>query len=122
MNHRCPQRRRFLWPQSSFARREEPVSRASDTCVNMCERHFRVESHGFREVMTRRAGPVMRSEPAAASTWDWFCLDGVPYHGRSLTIPYDRTGGKYNRGTGLFILADGKLIAQPATLGRLTAE
>ena len=27
-----------------------------------------------------------------ADIWDYFCLDGVPYHGRMLTVLYDKTG------------------------------
>jgi len=39
-------------------------------------------------------------------TWDYFCLDRLPYHGRTLTILYDRTGQKYHRGAGLRIFLD----------------
>ena len=53
--------------------------------------------------------------------WDYFCLDGVPYHGRALTIFYDKTGQKYGRGSGLRILADGKEIGASPALERLTA-
>jgi hypothetical protein len=52
--------------------------------------------------------------------WDWFCLDGVPYHGHSLTIVWDRTGKKYDRGAGLSIWADGEEIARSPKLSRLT--
>ncbi|WP_339382613.1 MGH1-like glycoside hydrolase domain-containing protein [Pelagicoccus albus] len=52
-------------------------------------------------------------------TWDWFCLDGVPYHGRSVTIIWDKTGERYGRGAGMSLLVDGKLVAQRETLGRL---
>jgi len=55
------------------------------------------------------------------NTWDYFCLDGVPYHDRLLTILYDKTGKRYGKGSGLRILADGKEIAASAKLGRLTA-
>jgi len=55
-------------------------------------------------------------------TWDWFCLDGVPYHGHSLTILWDKTGEQYGKGKGLRILADGKGIAASETLSRLTAS
>jgi len=55
--------------------------------------------------------------PSAA--WDWFCLDGAPYHGRLLTILWDRTGNKYNRGAGLIIWANGHKVARAAKLGRL---
>jgi hypothetical protein len=52
--------------------------------------------------------------------WDYFCLDGVPYHGRMLTVLYDKTGERYGKGSGLRILADGKGIGVSKTLGRLT--
>jgi hypothetical protein len=54
--------------------------------------------------------------------WDWFCLDQVAYHGRTLTILYDRTGAKYGRGQGLRVLADGKQIAASEELSRVTGE
>jgi len=43
--------------------------------------------------------------------WDWFCLDNVRYHGRDLTILWDRNGSKYKKGKGLRIFADGIEIA-----------
>jgi hypothetical protein len=56
------------------------------------------------------------------NTWEWFCLDGVPYHGQSLTIVWDRTGNHYKRGAGLAIFAGGREIARSAELGRLTGK
>lgn len=50
-------------------------------------------------------------------TWDWFALDDVKYHGRTLTILWDRDGKRYGRGAGLIVLADGKEIARGNTLG-----
>jgi hypothetical protein len=54
-------------------------------------------------------------------TWAYFCLDRIPYHGRLLTILYDKTGKKYGKGKGLRILADGKEIGGSATLKRVVA-
>jgi len=54
--------------------------------------------------------------------WDSFCLDDVLYHGRSLTILWDKTGTKYGRGAGLSVLVDGKLIAHGVKLGKLTGK
>jgi hypothetical protein len=53
--------------------------------------------------------------------WDWFCLDRIPYHGRALTIVWDRQGTKFGRGRGLTLLAGGKEIGHAPDLGRLTA-
>ena len=54
--------------------------------------------------------------------WDWFCLDHVLYHGRDITILWDRTGQKYGRGPGLQIFANGVEIAKSDELAHLTGE
>jgi len=54
--------------------------------------------------------------------WDWFCLDGVRYHGRTLTLLWDRDGRRYGRGAGLSVLADGRTVAHADTLGRVTGD
>jgi hypothetical protein len=51
---------------------------------------------------------------------DYFCLDKVYYHGRNLTILWDKTGQRYGRGTGLRVLIDGREIAHGETLERVT--
>jgi hypothetical protein len=55
-------------------------------------------------------------------TWNWFCLDGVNYHGHTLTILWDKDGSRYNRGQGLIVLADGKEIAHAGKLMQLKAN
>jgi hypothetical protein len=55
-------------------------------------------------------------------TWEWFCLDDVRYHGRTLTIVWDREGKRYGRGSGLILLVDGGEIARVPRLQKLTAE
>jgi hypothetical protein len=55
-------------------------------------------------------------------TWDWFCLDNVPYHGRIITVLWDRTGNKYGKGRGLHIYANGRQIARSDTLGPVAGE
>jgi len=54
-------------------------------------------------------------------TWEYFCLDQIRYHGRWLTILYDKTGKRYNKGRGLRVFADGKEIAASKELTRVTA-
>jgi hypothetical protein len=51
--------------------------------------------------------------------WNYFALDGVPYHGHLLTILYDRNGTRYHRGSGLQIFCDGHVIAQTAKIEEL---
>jgi hypothetical protein len=55
-------------------------------------------------------------------SWDWFCLDGVPYHGKSVSIIWDRTGRKFGKGAGLTVFADGRPIARRGALGRVTGR
>ena len=69
-----------------------------------------------------RADDVVEIKPLAPDSWDYFCLDDVLYHGRHLTIVYDKTGKHYGRGVGLQILADGEAIAHAAKLEPLTGK
>ena len=55
-------------------------------------------------------------------TWNWFCLDGVNYHGQALTIIWDADGSHYHRGSGLIVLAGGKEIARADKLAKLTGR
>jgi hypothetical protein len=55
-------------------------------------------------------------------TWDYFCLDQVRYHGRSITILYDKTGHRYGQGKGLQVLADGRCVAGSQSLQRVTGR
>jgi hypothetical protein len=55
-------------------------------------------------------------------TWDYFCLENVPFHGRLLTILWDKTGKRYGKGPGLRVLADNKEIARSEALQKLTGK
>jgi hypothetical protein len=59
---------------------------------------------------------------APADQWDWFCLDNVTYHGHTLSIIWDRTGKKFNQGSGLNALCDGRVIAHSDTLQKVQGE
>jgi len=68
-----------------------------------------------------RSDDTVEVRPLVPETWDYFCLDRVRYHGRALTILYDKSGERYGRGKGLRVLADGREIAASSTLSRVTA-
>jgi hypothetical protein len=70
-----------------------------------------------REDDTVEVDPLLPTD-----AWDWFCLDNVPYHGRAVTIVWDRSGQHYGRGVGLAVWVDGQEIARSATLQRLTGK
>jgi hypothetical protein len=70
-----------------------------------------------------RADDVIDISPLLpAATWNWFCLDGVRYHGRTLTIIWDKDGTRYHRGQGLIVLVGGKEIVRGIGLSELTAK
>ncbi|MGB9605466.1 MAG: MGH1-like glycoside hydrolase domain-containing protein, partial [Bryobacteraceae bacterium] len=56
------------------------------------------------------------------SAWDWFCVEDIPYHGRKLTILWDRTGRRFGCGRGLRVYADCIEIGHRPRLERLTAR
>ncbi|HLP37614.1 MGH1-like glycoside hydrolase domain-containing protein [Lacibacter sp.] len=56
------------------------------------------------------------------NTWDYFCLDRIPYKGHQLTIIWDKTGNKYNSGKGLTVLSNGKVIGKSENLNRILCE
>lgn len=65
-------------------------------------------------------GPTIVIRPLVPEdAWDWFCLDGLPYHGRLLTILWDRDGSRYGRGRGLQLWLDGRPVAHRDRLGTL---
>jgi len=57
-----------------------------------------------------------------AGKWDWFCLDNILYHGKIITIIWDRTGTKYKRGRGLSVWSDGKKLASADKLVKLMGK
>ena len=70
-----------------------------------------------------RADNVVEVNPLVpAGTWDWFCLDHVPYHGYIVTVVWDKTGSRFGKGKGLRVFADGREIARSPELTRISGE
>ena len=55
-------------------------------------------------------------------TWRWFALDNIYYHGKLVTIIWDKTGEKYKQGKGLSVFVDGNLAAHSTTLERIEGK
>jgi hypothetical protein len=70
-----------------------------------------------------RADDLVEIDPLLPpGTWDWFCLDGVKYHGHPLTVIWDKDGARYGRGAGLRVLANGRTVAQSEKLERIIGK
>jgi len=54
--------------------------------------------------------------------WNWFCLDNILYHGKAVTIFWDKDGSKYHRGKGLVVLVNGKEVGRTDRLTKLVCE
>jgi len=77
---------------------------------------------GLVGLMPRQDNTVMVDPLIPTNTWDWFCLDNVPYHGRALTILWDQSGQKYGIGKGLRVFSDGTEVARSDGLMRVTGQ
>ncbi len=55
-------------------------------------------------------------------TWDWFCLDNLPYHGRIVTVVWDKQGDRYHQGKGLSIFVDGKVVGRSDKLEKIICK
>jgi len=55
-------------------------------------------------------------EPLVPESWDWFCLDKINYHGKDLTILWDRDGKRYGRGRGLQVFVDGSRVFESESI------
>jgi hypothetical protein len=53
-------------------------------------------------------------------SWDYVAVENVMYHGCNLTILWDKTGRRYNRGAGVHVFLHGKALIQQPNLARMT--
>ncbi len=77
---------------------------------------------GLAGLRPRADGTVVVNPLLPPGAWNWFCLEDVPYHGRKLTILWDRDGRRFGRGKGLQVFAGGRLIARASVLKRVTGR
>jgi hypothetical protein len=67
-----------------------------------------------------RADGILELNPLAPESWDYFALEGLPYKDNVLTIVWDRTGTRYNKGQGLTVFSGETKIASSPTLKKLS--
>ncbi|MFD8688160.1 glycosyl hydrolase family 65 protein [Streptomyces sp. NPDC059651] len=69
------------------------------------------------------AGDTLRVRPLVPPAWDHFAVQNVSYHGRDLSIVYDRDGTHYRLGVrGLCVWVDGRLVASERPLSGVTVD
>ena len=66
-----------------------------------------------------REDDILEINPLVPGGWNYFCLDNVNYHGRRLTIMFDRDGSRYGKGEGLQVLVYGKPAGITRKLSKL---
>lgn len=69
-----------------------------------------------------RADNTLELKPLAPSQWDYFALEDVSYHGRLLTILWDRDGHRYGKGVGFSVFVDGMKIASQPKLSEMAVQ
>lgn len=53
------------------------------------------------------------------NAWPYFCIEGIPYKNGLLTIVWDKKGDRYNVGSGLTVIYNGKVIGKSNGLSKL---
>jgi hypothetical protein len=70
-----------------------------------------------------RADNIVEVSPLLPDNkWNWFCLDNILYHGKIVTIIWDKDGTKYKRGKGLSVWVNAKKVASSLNLEKLTGK
>ena len=68
-------------------------------------------------------GDVLEIHPLFAEhQLDYFCADGILYHGHAITVLWDRNGDRYQRGSGMHVLLDGKPVVSQKDLKKIEID
>lgn len=57
--------------------------------------------------------------PLIPDNWDWFAVDNIYYQGEKMSLVWDGTGKKYNRGKGLMLFKENVLVAKSNKIEKL---
>ena len=61
-------------------------------------------------------------DPLVPKSWDYFAVENLLYHGKDVSIVFDKTGDKYKVGKGLTVFVAGVKKAHRDDLGSLTVD
>tara|TARA_B000000475_G_scaffold12431_1_gene10942 strand:- start:2564 stop:4198 length:1635 start_codon:yes stop_codon:yes gene_type:complete len=57
--------------------------------------------------------------PLIPDNWDWFAVDNISYQGEKMSLVWDGSGKKYNRGKGLMLFKENVLVAKSNKIEKL---
>ena len=67
-----------------------------------------------------QADDSIEIHPIVPSSWNYFIVENLPYHGHNVTVVYDVDGSKYDTGyAGLQVFVNGEYVASQAGLGKM---
>ena len=72
--------------------------------------------------ITPDSGDELKISPLVPKDWEYFCLENLPYHGKNVTLIYDKDGSRYGEGAGLRVYVDGVLAEVSETLCEITVS
>jgi hypothetical protein len=94
------------WENGTWSKKKGGVERGKDyNHSGFCDLVI-TDLIGFKPQLDKS----IKIEPLVPESWDWFCLDRINYHGKNLTIIWDRDGSRYARGQGFKVYCDGQLV------------
>ncbi|MDO7744223.1 MAG: glycoside hydrolase, partial [Pedobacter sp.] len=68
-----------------------------------------------------RADEVLEIRPLIPEKkWQWFALRNISYHGKTISLIWDKTGEKYHRGKGFHVYVDGRKVLTKKDLKPVT--
>jgi hypothetical protein len=67
-------------------------------------------------------GDSLIINPLIPADWDYFAVEDLAYHGRMISLIWDRDGERYGRGAGLSLLIDGRVTVSRPDLGEMTVH
>ena len=77
---------------------------------------------GLLGLRPRADGLIVVNPLVSPDSVDHFAVDHILYHGRMLSIVWDKDGTHYNQGQGLRLLVDGATVARANTITKLTVQ
>ena len=81
-----------------------------------------IKPRGFTQEPDGSTNLQLTIDPLFSKDWEYFAVVDAPMSGHRLTLLWDRSGTRYNRGKGLVVLLDDKLLAQRNDLGLLEVK